>query len=143
MTTEAKDHTTLKDYTKSKGCFSLGFSRLPYIIILFFMMIMIRGSIVGQDSTRKIHPDYNYALSIFHEFKTYNLTSTRGHLEPEWLDCIGIQGICLNDDDLYLEYHDKEFYHLPLDKFEILKLKKLPAHIKLIEPSIFWESLEK
>lgn len=132
--------TELENNAKPKGCLRVLLEINSFVLLMLSLLFVLMYTAYSPD--RKIHPDYAYAMSEHAEFLNYTLTTTEGRLQPDWLDCVGMQGICLDGKDLYLEYHSEEYYHFRLGGLERVKLEKLPAHIKLIDPKIFWKSLE-
>lgn len=111
-----------------------------YLNAILTMVVVLANTVF--DTSRRIHPKYNYVIYKNLELDSYYLSSTSGSLQPEWLDYVGMQGIFLDGTKLYVQYHANEFYLINLDAVERSRLEKLPPDIKLIEPKVFYDNLK-
>lgn len=122
-----------------RGCFSIIVKIILYINAIVTILVILSHTIFN--TKKRIHPDYSYAIEKHYEFDGYILTATSGVLLPDRLSYIGLLGICLDGEKLYVQYAEGEYYLFHLHKIERLRLKELPEHIKLIDPKIFWNNL--
>ncbi len=111
------------------------------VIPLSILTIALILAYTVFDTTVKIHPNYSISLTrgdgeLGHH---YYLGSTA----PTWESEVGLQGIALDGEGVYVLYHANEYYRIALDGTERVRLKQLPAYIKLEDPATFWQQRQR